>query len=755
MRALIHFAVILHLGMMTLPLFSQNNTGSAVINGKILFEQDSIQPLKPYSVVIRKDWPITLKHYEQIQVDTTDFTFQIHMNLDQLTYGSLMVNFFKDIDSTVIENGGARFPADLPERFYNREYSVRVLLSGVRLVIEPGDRLNLVIDYNTMDEHGQATASFLGIGSANNNYNQVRDLLEHRSDNYRVPLLEGLDNEDQLTIKRINELNEAYDSISVEYFALLKNDILFDNLGMKHALIRAWLNSQDLEIEKRRELAREYYAFLDTLTFRPDYVNSRQFRSFLDFYLEYLNRIITGDDVPFAYDDKSYWLAKAVYEKEVLKTFLYMQLASRMEVPLFYNSENFQYEDFVRRFPDTQEAYRLTRLYNLHLPVTNGQPAPDLVLVDSLGRTKHLTELKGKVLIISSAQAWLWTFDNDIKRHRIESLHNRMGNEKLIMIAFGLPYRADSYRSPYIDYYVNMDENKQNVNAYRFSTFQRNSFIISKNGIIKDLVQDMDVSDEILAELYSERYTLLTRWKAGAQKHITGIVIILSFLLSLTLVLYLTSRLRHRRQDLIKRQLKSELKAIRSQLNPHFLFNSLNSIQNFINKSDSKAANMHLSRFSLLMRKVIELSEKESSSLEEELAFIRTYVELEQLRYGFSFKLDVEETIDTYNTEIPSLIIQPFVENAIVHAMADLGTKGELIITISETALNEIVVEISDNGKGFPADARKGFGLKSSRERIDLLNSQQKEKISLQLVSSAHTPTKKGTRVKLVIPKKY
>lgn len=174
------------------------------------------------------------------------------------------------------------------------------------------------------------------------------------------------------------------------------------------------------------------------------------------------------------------------------------------------------------------------------------------------------------------------------------------------------------------------------------------------------------------------------------------IIFVLSMLLVISTSFYLRSRLRQRRQELLKKQLNSELKAIRSQLNPHFLFNSLNSIQRFINKSEPKRANMHLSKFALLMRKVIELSEKESVTLTEELDFNRTFIELEQLRYGFKCTFDIESTLDLYNMEIPGMIIQPFIENAIVHGMADLGEKGELLVTVRENGKEKIYVEIAD-----------------------------------------------------------
>ena len=164
---------------------------------------------------------------------------------------------------------------------------------------------------------------------------------------------------------------------------------------------------------------------------------------------------------------------------------------------------------------------------------------------------------------------------------------------------------------------------------------------------------------------------------------------------------------------------------------------------------------MHLSKLSQLMRRVIEMSEEASTSLKEELDFNKTFIELEQLRYGFKCKFDIDEAVDLYNTEIPSMIIQPFIENAIVHCMAELGDQGELGISIREADSDSVMVEISDNGKGFELGKNKGFGLKSSRERIDLLNSQNRDKIKLEIESSTHASNKEGSTVRLILPKKY
>jgi len=95
------------------------------------------------------------------------------------------------------------------------------------------------------------------------------------------------------------------------------------------------------------------------------------------------------------------------------------------------------------------------------------------------------------------------------------------------------------------------------------------------------------------------------------------------------------------------------------------------------------------------------------------------------------------------------------VENAIVHAMAELGKKGEMEISLGEADKNRIFVEIRDNGKGMKKLEESGFGLRSSRERIDLINAQNRNKIELYIHSPPDTQTENGTLVKLIIPKKY
>jgi len=750
--------ILLFLGI-TLALSAQPGDGSVTLSGKVLFDADSIYPLKPYSVIVQKEWPITYSQFEQQLIDSTDYSFEMEMHPEQLTYGTIIINFFRDIDSTAEERQGHWIGSERPESFYTgdhfiKEYARRIMFPGIRFVVEPGDSLHMVVNFNDADSISRPAVFFSGTGASNNNLLRSMITIGIDSKSFRLPLDEGLSREDKLLAVKLEELQKAEDTISEAYYKLLHTDALFDNLGKKHALIRASLNGSDKTVDEKRALARHYYTFLDTLTLKPEYLSSRRFRGFLNFYLEYINRIVTGRDVWYEASDNNIYLARSIFEPEILKTFLFERLTEQMEEWNFYKTRADQYHEFEGLFPNTPESYRLQLIYLKRFPVSIGQPAPDLELIDSLGRTTSLSDLKGKVVLLSTYYSPYRTDESELEI--LEAMKEKFQGTEIVMVNLGSRSgEPGEFYHPLVDYYIKDGPSSENLPSYQFRSQYAYTFIIRKNGLIEDRVTNLEISDETIEKLNSEKYTFGTRLDEFGQAHTSIIIISLSILLSITLVFVLLTRIKHRQQAMIRRQLNSELKAIRSQLNPHFLFNSLNSLQNFINKSDKLTANQHLTRFSQLMRSIIELSDRESITLKEELDFNRTFIELEQYRYGFKCTFDIDDSIDLPNVEIPSMIIQPFVENAIVHAMAELGKEGEMGITVGESDNNRIFVEIRDNGKGITNIAGKGFGLRSSRERIDLINAQNREKIELLIHSPPDTKTGTGTVVKLIIPKKY
>ncbi|MDB5122502.1 MAG: hypothetical protein JWP94_631 [Mucilaginibacter sp.] len=193
-----------------------------------------------------------------------------------------------------------------------------------------------------------------------------------------------------------------------------------------------------------------------------------------------------------------------------------------------------------------------------------------------------------------------------------------------------------------------------------------------------------------------------------------------------------------------KESINLKLRSIRSQLNPHFMFNALTSIQNLMNKDDTKAANHYLAMFADLTRKVLNTSEQELISLEDELKIVEDYLQMEQLRFGFQYQIKVDDSINIANTDIPAMLLQPFVENAVKHGIATLQQKGMIQVLINKQE-SDLVLSVTDNGQGFNKTAVQNnitsFGLKLSEERIALLNQVYKDQPVTLNIDSKPTGT--------------
>ena len=178
---------------------------------------------------------------------------------------------------------------------------------------------------------------------------------------------------------------------------------------------------------------------------------------------------------------------------------------------------------------------------------------------------------------------------------------------------------------------------------------------------------------------------------------------------------------------------ETKLLALRLQMNPHFIFNSLTAINNFILNNDADHASMFLTKFSRFVRQVLDNSKTEWVSLQDELKALQIYIELEQLRFENKFEvfIDVSEDIDRDMVHVPPLIIQPYVENAIWHGL--LHKKGDKpVLSISCWKEDTILcLRIKDNGIGREASSNlnkgslsshKSHGLKVTEERLQILN---------------------------------
>jgi sensor histidine kinase YesM len=188
--------------------------------------------------------------------------------------------------------------------------------------------------------------------------------------------------------------------------------------------------------------------------------------------------------------------------------------------------------------------------------------------------------------------------------------------------------------------------------------------------------------------------------------------------------------------ELHQRAVELEMQALRAQMNPHFIFNCLSSINRFIFKNDNKLASDYLTRFSRIIRMVLMNSSRKLITLEDELEMLRLYLDLERLRFkdAFDYSITTTNIVDAGAIFIPPLLLQPFCENAVWHGLMHKETKGHLNIIISEViSENEKVLHclIEDDGvgrgkaaemKSKSAESEKSLGLKITTERLALLN---------------------------------
>jgi tetratricopeptide (TPR) repeat protein len=205
------------------------------------------------------------------------------------------------------------------------------------------------------------------------------------------------------------------------------------------------------------------------------------------------------------------------------------------------------------------------------------------------------------------------------------------------------------------------------------------------------------------------------------------------------------------------------LKSLRSQMNPHFIFNALNSVNTFIATNDERTANKYLSDFSQLMRAVLENSEEDFIPLKKEIELLNLYTKLEHFRFQdkFDYSIAVDETIDVEEFQIPPMLLQPYIENAVWHGLRYKIEKGHLNINIQPKAKGEITITISDDGigrsrsKALKTDHQKkqnSKGMNNIKKRVAILNEMYKDKVDV-MIDDFQDLEDAGTKVVVTLKK--
>lgn len=219
---------------------------------------------------------------------------------------------------------------------------------------------------------------------------------------------------------------------------------------------------------------------------------------------------------------------------------------------------------------------------------------------------------------------------------------------------------------------------------------------------------------------------------------------------------------KNREIERVNRELEKRM--LRAQMDPHFVFNSLSAIQHFITISDKTSALKYLSRFSRLIRQVLENSVSITVPIADELKVLEYYLELESLRFNHQFEycIDVDQNINIHDSEIPFLLLQPYVENSIVHGFCKGGVRGKLKIILKRQQ-NSILCIIEDNGIG--RDAAQSLngrlhhiprGVSVAQQRLSLINEENQEKTTVEITDLYDWQNQpSGTKVIIQIPLDY
>lgn len=301
-------------------------------------------------------------------------------------------------------------------------------------------------------------------------------------------------------------------------------------------------------------------------------------------------------------------------------------------------------------------------------------------------------------------------------------------------------YKA--YQETVDDLYAKMEQ--EITQAVRF-----NKNIAEKQNRISSLESDR--------ELNQSKY-LLNLEQSKKQKII--IYSLIGGLLLLLIVAYVMYK--YIKQQKLANNLLA-LKSLRSQMNPHFIFNALNSVNSFIASNDERTANRYLSDFSQLMRAVLENSEEDFIPLQKEIELIELYTQLEHFRFKdkFDYNITIAEDVAINQFQIPPMLLQPYIENAVWHGLRYKEEKGILNIHISQKNKEEISISITDNGigreksKALKTENQKkqnSKGMNNIKKRVAILNQMYKDKVDV-FIKDYSNQEDPGTKVVVTLKK--
>lgn len=741
--------------------------------------------------------PLLIK-LPNMQLTLTDASF--HITNNAIIFGQLKDQINQEIKISLNgENPDYNFPEKLFHTnsdgsfncpiFLKRPLHLRIRVGNQSLTtfMEPGDTLNInAIGHLTFEiQYGQyyetkpngyfsADKNKSDYFSGNAAYNTMlsNELDQYRSGFSKRKEIQSVIIEGKETAEDVNQLIVSYQGkASNECIKYFKSDFKYFLAAAKHYYYEAQQNSYIDENGKFRfpkivDYPADFFLEVDTV---PLLMNSFEwntsYQNFIQKAQQYKQNHLGWSVGKQNHGNffENYFFAQASLRGYPL----YNQIAKAFDLEYRHGFINealteHYYQDFINNCADREitEQLKKEREVAIQLKIGNAFPLTSFVLRDS--SIFNLEKLKGKVIcfilindLISSIKPYKDAIAKFNKEEEVQfiiaKLPNRIWMEGKLDSTFlkipNLTYIELADKN--IQSKLLLDRNRIFMIDKWFRIVENNAedpmFHIYNKGSISEFEKSLRKTIETKRYSKTEKSAMIKTagWSFGS--------ILFTVLIGFWIYKIRIRSIKER--EAAKRRIKElEIKAIRSQMNPHFIFNALNSIQSLINGNQFKEANIYLSKFAVLLRGVLNNSEKGTISLSDELQAVELYCQLEQLRFDFNFDIIIAEDVNGDLIEIPGMIIQPLAENAVVHGISAKGNQGTLNIQVSRQNGN-VCIGVADNGIGLNSQAKdtlsqKGFGLKLVEERINILNLDGKE-ASLTVENRINTS---GTLATLIIP---
>lgn len=626
------------------------------------------------------------------------------------------------------------------------------------LFLEPGDEIEISLNQNKPlpEFNGKSLLKFT-------KEIQIEQWIDELQQKSKVSL-HNIDKEISHILTKVNQLADD-DSISIWAKKNLKANGYFGCLRTLQTIIheKDYLQLNDPKIGT---LSKKWLQ--NPLFDKYSCYTSTEMRHFIISFIR--NKYSSESYKQFQNEDSKFNIANVILKDETkyfALTYYTHQLINKKE---FYTASK-EFNKLKELYPNSEFIKTNMGKLGDNIKIKTGKPAPDFSLKSVTGEKISLSNYKGKWIYLYFLQYNKEKLDMFL--YPLQQIMDSINDTRFVSVVVltndsisqeSISKIKENYKGIIL---LNPGWNNEKTKDY-YTSVGTSSFLIDPNGNF-DMAWDSFLSDYRLFGLYSVlkplqlKYThLIKRYMdINASKYRThiskgSIYGALGGMLVASILLWLLFSWRNKKmkeKECIKREkVNLELKAIRSQLNPHFMFNTLNSIQHLVSAQRSEEATQYISEFSGLMRKVLNNSDKLVIPLIEEIESIETYLKLEALRFNFKYKINVDNQLDIYTIEIPGLLIQPFVENAVVHGISALKEFGKVEINIIKAG-DHLLCTIDDNGEGYKPEKEKiinGQGIALSKRRLNMVKETFANQVDLKIINKADKKTnEKGTLVQI------